>query len=99
MALAVGRRSLIALARRFRAAASSRVRVLAAPQLQLPEFSWAAMVELVVPLAITVLVVQNGQGFAVLTAAGHAPPVDSHRRRLRRGLHRWPRSSAPSRPA
>ena len=50
--------------------------VLAAPQLQMPAFSWAAMAELVVPLAITVLVVQNGQGIAVLTAAGHAPPVD-----------------------
>jgi benzoate membrane transport protein len=35
------------------------------------------MVELVVPLAITVLVVQNGQGFAVLTAAGHKPPIDA----------------------
>lgn len=33
------------------------------------------MVELVVPLAITVLVVQNGQGVAVLRAAGHNPPV------------------------
>jgi benzoate membrane transport protein len=35
------------------------------------------MAELVVPLAITVLVVQNGQGIAVLTAAGHTPPVNS----------------------
>jgi benzoate membrane transport protein len=35
------------------------------------------MVELVVPLAISVLVVQNGQGIAVLTAAGHAPPVNA----------------------
>src|SRR5262245_9394403 len=50
--------------------------MLAAPRLHLPEFSWAAMAELVVPLAITVLVVQNGQGIAVLTAAGHAPPID-----------------------
>ena len=55
--------------------------------LQVPQFSWAAMVELVVPLAITVLVVQNGQGIAVLRAAGHAPPVDSHRGRLRCLLH------------
>ncbi|MGE0848110.1 MAG: benzoate/H(+) symporter BenE family transporter [Hyphomicrobiaceae bacterium] len=51
--------------------------LVAAPQLQAPEFSWAALVELVVPLAISVLVVQNGQGIAVLTEAGHAPPVDS----------------------
>jgi len=35
------------------------------------------MVELVVPLAITVLVVQNGQGITVLRSAGHAPPIDA----------------------
>ena len=46
------------------------------PVMQMPAWSWAAMVELVIPLAITVLVVQNGQGFAVLKAAGHEPPVD-----------------------
>jgi benzoate membrane transport protein len=51
--------------------------VLAAPLLQLPQFSWAAMAELVVPLAVTVLVVQNGQGIAILTAVGHRPPVDA----------------------
>jgi benzoate membrane transport protein len=34
------------------------------------------MVELVVPLAITVLVVQNGQGLEVMKEAGHEPPVD-----------------------
>lgn len=51
--------------------------IISLPQLQRPEFSWMALVELVVPLAITVLVVQNGQGVAVLTAAGHKPPVDS----------------------
>ncbi len=49
----------------------------AAPNLYAPAFSWQAMVELVVPLAITVLVVQNGQGVAVLTAAGHQPPVNA----------------------
>ena len=47
------------------------------PTLYVPAFSWAAMVELVVPLAITVLVVQNGQGIAVLRAAGHQPPIDA----------------------
>ena len=47
------------------------------PSLYAPAFSWQAMVELVVPLAITVLVVQNGQGFAVLSAAGHKPPVNA----------------------
>jgi benzoate membrane transport protein len=49
---------------------------LAAPNLYLPKFSLAAMVELVVPLAITVLVVQNGQGIAVLAANGHKAPIN-----------------------
>jgi len=49
----------------------------ARPNLYAPEFSWRAMVELVVPLAITVLVVQNGQGTAVLRAAGHNPPINA----------------------
>jgi len=49
---------------------------IAAPVLQVPQWSAQAMVELVVPLAITVLVVQNGQGVAVLRAAGHEPPVN-----------------------
>jgi benzoate membrane transport protein len=50
---------------------------LAAPNLYVPQFSWAAMVELVVPLAITVLVVQNAQGIAVLAANGHQAPINA----------------------
>lgn len=50
---------------------------LATPVLQHPQWSWQAMVELVVPLAITVLVVQNGQGVAVLSSAGHTVPVNA----------------------
>ncbi len=50
---------------------------LAHPNLYVPAFSWRAMVELVIPLAITVLVVQNGQGLAVLTAAEHEPPINA----------------------
>jgi benzoate membrane transport protein len=49
---------------------------LAQPVIQAPAWSFAAMLELVVPLAITVLVVQNGQGVAVLKNAGHEPPVN-----------------------
>lgn len=45
------------------------------PLMTRPEFSLNAMIELVLPLTITIVVVQNGQGFAVLTAAGHNPPV------------------------
>ena len=49
----------------------------AAPLLQAPVWSVQAMVELVVPLAITVLVVQNGQGIAVLRTAGHEAPINA----------------------
>ena len=61
---------------RFDAAATLQFE-LVRPVIQAPVWSIAAMVELVVPLAITVLVVQNGQGFAVLKAAGHAPPINA----------------------
>ncbi len=47
------------------------------PVIQAPAWSLAATIELVVPLAITVLVVQNGQGIAVLRAVGHQPPVNA----------------------
>ena len=47
------------------------------PNLHVPAFSWNAMIELVIPLAITVLVVQNGQGVSVLRTAGHEPPVNA----------------------
>jgi len=46
------------------------------PTLFVPSFSWQAMIELVVPLAITVLVVQNAQGIAVLHATRHEAPVN-----------------------
>jgi benzoate membrane transport protein len=73
-ALALGA-VLVAVLGKFHAA--PQVVVLAHPNLYAPVFSWRAMVELVVPLAITVLVVQNGQGVTVLRAAGHAPPVNA----------------------
>ena len=50
-------------------------RIVIAPEFTAPVWSVAALVELVVPLALTVLVVQKGQGVAVLRAAGHNPPV------------------------
>jgi benzoate membrane transport protein len=49
----------------------------AAPNFYVPQFSWPAMVELVIPLAITVLVVQNAQGIAVLDANGHKAPINA----------------------
>lgn len=50
--------------------------IVAAPVFTAPEFSFAAMAELVIPLTITVVIVQNGQGIAVLQAAGHKPGVN-----------------------
>ncbi|HYF60851.1 MAG TPA: benzoate/H(+) symporter BenE family transporter [Burkholderiaceae bacterium] len=47
------------------------------PRLYAPSFSVPVLLELVVPLAITVLVVQNGQGFAVLRAVGHDVPPNT----------------------
>ena len=74
-ALLVG--ALVAiLAGRFDAASLGALE-LVRPVIHAPAWSWGAMFELVVPLAITVLVVQNGQGIAVLKAAGHQPPVNA----------------------
>jgi benzoate membrane transport protein len=50
---------------------------LAPPHLVMPVLSWAAIAELMVPFAVTVLAAQNAQGFAILTAAGHRPPIDA----------------------
>lgn len=51
--------------------------VFAQPLFTVPEFTWAAQLELVIPLTITVLVVQNGQGIAVLRGAGQQPPINA----------------------
>lgn len=51
--------------------------IFAAPEFTAPSFTWAAQLELLLPLVLTALVVQNGQGVAVLRAAGHRPPVNS----------------------
>ena len=47
------------------------------PLIEAPIWSTAAMIELVVPLAITVLAIQNSQGIAVLKSAGFEPPIDA----------------------
>lgn len=51
--------------------------VFAAPRLYRPEFSLAAALELVLPLAVTVIAAQNAQGIVILRAAGHQPPVNA----------------------
>jgi len=74
-ALAIGALMIAVLGKFVPPAAESLQ--LVRPNFYPPVFSWQAMVELVVPLAITVLVVQNGQGITVLRAAGHEPPVNA----------------------
>jgi benzoate membrane transport protein len=48
---------------------------LARPQIVAPAFSPAAALELVIPLVLMVIAVQNVQGLAALWAAGYRPPV------------------------
>ena len=47
------------------------------PTIVLPVFSVPALLELVVPLVISVLAVQNLQGFTVLREAGHPAPTSA----------------------
>jgi len=49
--------------------------LIAGPSIVVPVFSIPALLELVVPLVISVLAVQNLQGFTVLAEAGHKPPT------------------------
>jgi benzoate membrane transport protein len=51
-------------------------RALVQPLLIVPEFSASALLELVLPLLVTVIGIQNAQGLTVLAAAGHRPPAD-----------------------
>ncbi len=48
---------------------------MASPLLQWPAFSWQAALELVVPLTITVVAIQNAQGIAILQASGLTLPT------------------------
>jgi benzoate membrane transport protein len=42
-----------------------------------PAFSWQAIVELVVPMAVTVVGIHNAQGFAINRDNGYDPPVNT----------------------
>jgi benzoate membrane transport protein len=42
-----------------------------------PAFTWAATVELVIPLALTVVAIQNAQGIAILRSMGYEPPFNA----------------------
>lgn len=50
---------------------------LASPNIYRPEFTLQALAELTIPLAVTVIGIQNAQGFAVLQQAGYRPPQNA----------------------
>lgn len=50
---------------------------IAEPVLLRPAFSLAAAAELVIPLALTVVAVQNAQGIGILSNMGYRPPVNA----------------------
>jgi benzoate membrane transport protein len=43
-------------------------------ELFMPVFTWSAAAELVIPLVLTVVAVQNAQGIAILQSLGYQPP-------------------------
>jgi len=47
------------------------------PNLLFPEFSFRALLELVMPLAITVIGIHNPQGVVVLQTSGYRPPINA----------------------
>jgi benzoate membrane transport protein len=47
------------------------------PEVHAITFSLAAMTELVLPLLVSVIAIQNLQGYTVLSEAGHKPPVNA----------------------
>jgi benzoate membrane transport protein len=47
------------------------------PSLILPTFDFSTMGELVIPLVLTVIAIQNAQGIAVLESLGYQPPINS----------------------
>jgi len=50
---------------------------LASPHLFMPVFSIQAILELVIPLAITVVGIHNAQGFAILKNESYDPPINT----------------------
>ncbi|MGE0487012.1 MAG: benzoate/H(+) symporter BenE family transporter [Gammaproteobacteria bacterium] len=50
--------------------------VLVRPHFYTPQFTLEALIELVVPLALTVITIQNAQGISILRMAGFPPPTN-----------------------
>jgi benzoate membrane transport protein len=51
--------------------------IFALPVVVKPDFNWIGVAELAAPLVISVVVIQNMQGFAILRSVGHKPPVNA----------------------
>lgn len=68
--------AVIVLGGRFEVAALSDV-MLVRPNLYAPAFTLQALAELVVPLVLTVIAIQNAQGTTILRVAGYDPPVNT----------------------
>ncbi|WEG10976.1 benzoate/H(+) symporter BenE family transporter [Pullulanibacillus sp. KACC 23026] len=47
------------------------------PQFITPSFSFSVIGELVIPLILTVIAIQNAQGIAMLESSGYRPPINS----------------------
>jgi benzoate membrane transport protein len=50
---------------------------IADPIIYSPVFSWRAIIELVIPMAITVIGIHNAQGFAISRDNGYDPPINT----------------------
>ncbi|MGE0735174.1 MAG: benzoate/H(+) symporter BenE family transporter [Alphaproteobacteria bacterium] len=51
--------------------------LIALPKFYMPEFSLQGMIELVIPMTVAVLVLQNANGLTILKAAGFDPPTNT----------------------
>lgn len=47
------------------------------PSIFIPTFNISTMSELVIPLAVTVIAIQNAQGIAILQTSGYKPPIEA----------------------
>jgi benzoate membrane transport protein len=52
-------------------------KLIAVPSIYMPTFSWAAIAELVIPLTVTVIAIQNAQGISIMKASGYKPPINT----------------------
>jgi len=51
--------------------------IIAVPSFYMPAFSWSSIGELVIPLTVTVIAIQNAQGIAIMKDSGYRPPINA----------------------